>query len=158
MAHIARKATKDHVMLALNIVPLLAIPLVIYNFIVLTGAGGAGGIEAWLAGSVFTVHAFSGAAWNVSTGDILILVGLALLFVETVKSTRTDSVSLINHGMSALLFVIFLVEFLTMQGFTTSVFGILMAMQLFDVIAGYTITAVAARRDLGGSGGHMIPH
>ena len=142
----------------INIVPLLTIPLLIYNFIVLTGAGGsAGGIEAWLAGSVFTVHAFSGAAWNVSTGDILILFGLALLFVEVVKSTRTDSISLINHGFSALLFVVFLVQFLTMQGFTTSVFCILMAMQLLDVIAGYTITAVAARRDIGGSGG-MIPH
>ena len=142
----------------IDIFPLLAIPLLIYNFIVLTGAGGgAGNVQAWLAGPVFTIHAFSGDAWDVSTGDILVLFGIALLFVEVVKSTRTDSLSLINHGISALVFVVFLVQFLTMHGFTTSVFCILMAMQLVDVIAGYTITAVAARRDIG-SGSGILPH
>jgi hypothetical protein len=93
----------------------------------------------------------------VSTGDILILFGIALLFVEVVKSTRTDALSLINHGLAALVFVVFLVQFLTMHGFTTSVFCILMAMQLVDVVAGYTVTAVAARRDIGSSGG-ILPH
>src|ERR1700682_4581205 len=142
----------------IDIFPLLAIPLLIYNFIVLTGiAGSSENVQAWLAGPVFTVHAFSGDAWNVSTGDILILFGILVLFVEIVKSTRTDSLSLINHGLAALVFVVFLVEFLTMHGFTNSVFCILMGMQLVDVVAGYTVTAVAARRAIG-SGGGILPH
>jgi predicted exporter len=144
--------------LLIDIFPLLAIPLLIYNFVVLTGiAGGPENVQAWLAGPVFTIHAFSGDAWDVSTGDILILFGILLLFVEVVKSTRTDALSLINHGLAALVFVFFLVQFLTMHGFTTSVFCILMAMQLVDVVAGYTVTAVAARRDIGSSGG-ILPH
>lgn len=143
----------------IDIFPLLAIPMLIYNLIVLTGAAGSPeNIAAWFAAPVFTVHAFSGDAWGVSTGDILILMGVAMLFVEVVKSTRTDSLSLINHGVAALVFVIFLIEFLTMRGFTTSVFAILMAMQLVDVIAGYTVTAVAARRDIGGTTGGILPH
>jgi len=144
--------------LFIDIFPLLAIPLLIYNFIVLTGiAGPAENVQAWLAGAVFTIHSFSGDAWNVSTGDILILFGITVLFVEIVKSTRTDSLSLINHGLAALVFVFFLVEFLTMHGFTNSVFCILMGMQLVDVVAGYTVTAVAARRDIGSSSG-ILPH
>ena len=142
----------------IDIFPLLAIPLLIYNFIVLTGiAGTPENVQIWFAAPVFTVHAFSGDAWDVSTGDILILLGIALLFIEVVKSTRTDSLSLINHGIAALVFVVFLVQFLTMRGFTTSVYCILMAMQIVDVVAGYTVTAVAARRDIGSSGG-ILPH
>jgi len=49
--------------------------------------------------------------------------------------------------------VIFLLEFLVMRGFTNSTFFILMMMQLIDVIAGYTITVVGAKRDFGSSGG-----
>lgn len=142
----------------IDIFPLLAIPLLIYNFIVLTGiAGSADNVQNWLAGAVFTIHSFSGDAWDVSAGDILILFGIAVLFIEVVKSTRTDALSLINHGLAALVFVVFLIQFLTMHGFTTSVFCILMAMQLVDVVAGYTVTAVAARRDIG-SGGGILPH
>ena len=138
----------------IDIFPLLAIPLILYNFIVLTTiAGSASDVQTWFAGTVFTVHSFSGDAWNVSSGDILILFGIVVLFVEIVKSTRTDSLSLINHGLAALVFVVFLIEFLTMHGFTTSVFCILMAMQLVDVVAGYTVTAVAAKRDFGGGSG-----
>ena len=142
----------------IDIFPLLAIPLLIYNFFVLTQIAGSGdSVQAWLAGAVFTIHSFSGDAWDVSTGDILILFGVLLLFVEVVKSTRTDALSIINHGLAALVFVVYLIEFLTMHGFTTSVFCILMAMQLVDVVAGYTVTAVSARRDIGSSGG-ILPH
>ena len=144
--------------LFLDIFPLLAVPLLIYNFVVLTGIAGSGDqVQTWLAGPVFTIHSFSGDAWAMSTGDILIIFSITLLFIEIVKSTRTDALSLINHGLAALAFVIFLVQFLTMHGFTTSVFCIIMAMQLVDVIAGYTVTAVAARRDIGGSPG-ILPH
>ena len=142
----------------IDIFPLLAIPLLIYNFIVLTGiAGGPDQVPAWLAGAVFTIHSFSGDAWALSTGDILIVFSIAVLFIEIVKSTRTDSLSLINHGIAALVFVVFLIQFLTMRGFTTSVFFILMMMQLVDVVAGYTVTAVSARRDIG-SGSGILPH
>ena len=144
--------------LFLDIFPLLAIPLLIYNFIVLTGIAGSGDqVQMWFAGPVFTIHSFSGDAWAMSSGDILIIFSIALLFIEVVKSTRTDALSLINHGIAALVFVIFLIQFLTMHGFTTSVFFILMMMQLVDVVAGYTVTAVAARRDIG-SGGGILPH
>jgi hypothetical protein len=48
-----------------------------------------------------------------------------------------------------LTFVIALIEFITLKGFATSTFFFIMLMTLFDTIAGYTISIVAAEHDLG---------
>ncbi len=47
-----------------------------------------------------------------------------------------------------LTFCVALVEFIVLKGFSTSAFFLLTAMCLFDVVAGYTISIVSARRDL----------
>jgi hypothetical protein len=45
-------------------------------------------------------------------------------------------------------FIAALVEFITLKGFGTSAFFLITAMCLFDVVAGYTIAIIAAKRDL----------
>ncbi|MGA1342153.1 MAG: hypothetical protein ACO33A_03750, partial [Hyphomonas sp.] len=60
--------------------------------------------------------------------------------------------TIINHGISLLLFIICLVQFLLMPNFATSTFFILMAMTLLDVLAGVIVTIVSARRDFGVDG------
>jgi O-antigen ligase len=92
---------------------------------------------------------FSGEKWNFTIGDFLILIALVLLFVEIVKATRTSSREIINHGLSMLTFVISLIEFITIKGFSTSAFFFIMAFTIFDVVGGYTISIVAAEHDLG---------
>ena len=72
-----------------------------------------------------------------------------LLFVEVIKATRTTSREIINHALSMLTFVVALIEFIALKGFATSTFFFLMMMTLFYVIAGYTISIVAAEHDLG---------
>lgn len=138
----------------LDVFPLLAIPVLFLNFMVITGLAGASEeFKGWLASTLFTIHGLSGDSWSLSPGDLIIVVGLVFLFVEIIKSTRTDAISLINHAIAALTFVLFLLEFLIVKGFMNSTFFILMMMQLVDVIAGYTVTVVAAKRDFGSSGG-----
>ncbi|MEI9994566.1 MAG: hypothetical protein WDM91_08225 [Rhizomicrobium sp.] len=131
--------------------PLLLVPVVIYNLIVFFG-----GVlfhmniqDALSSAHALPIRMFSGEAWNFSFGDLLILLTLALLFVEVVKATRTTSREIINHGLSMLTFVIALIEFITLKGFASSPFFFIMIMTLFDVIAGYTISIVAAEHDLG---------
>lgn len=139
---------------ALDIFPLLGFPVLIFNFIALTHvAGGPDEFAAWLDSPLFTVLAFSGDRWAFTPSDLFVIFGLAVLFVEIIKSTRTDAISLINHGIAALAFILFLIEFLVVRGFTNSTFFILVMMQLIDVIAGYTITVVGAKRDFGSSAG-----
>ncbi len=79
----------------------------------------------------------------------MVVVSLALLFVEVVKSTRTTAIEVINHALSMLVFIIALVEFITLPAFATSPFFFLVRMTVFDIVAGFTISIVAAKRDLG---------
>jgi hypothetical protein len=133
----------------LRVFPLLLISVIIYNVVAL-GLGLAGHLEmqSFLADHV-TFHMFSGDPWNFSFGDFLILFSLVMLFFEVIKATRTSRWELLNHGFSALTFVIALVEFITLHGFSTSVFFFIMVMAAIDVVGGYTISIVAAEHDMG---------
>jgi hypothetical protein len=132
----------------LRLIPLLIIPVGIYNIFALGGNVAGHDVQAMLT-SPFSIKMFSGDTWKISFGDFLLLFGVVLLFVETVKATRTTSKELINHGLSMLVFVVALVEFIVLKGFATSTFFFLMLFTLFDVVAGYTISVVAAEHDLG---------
>jgi hypothetical protein len=134
-----------------RLLPLLVIPLIVYNLFALGGGViGHYDIQDLLSlNHSVSVHMFSGDYWKFSFGDLLVLVSLMLLFVEVVKATRTTANEIINHGLSLLVFVIALIEFITLKGFATSPFFFIMVMTLFDVIAGYTISIVAAEHDLG---------
>ena len=135
----------------LRIFPLLLLPVILYNVIALFGGTLLHhDIQDMLSIThSLTITMFSGDLWKFSFGDFLILMTLALLFVEVVKATRTTSREIINHGLSMLTFVVALIEFITMKGFATTPFFFITIMTLFDVIAGYTISIVAAEHDLG---------
>ena len=135
----------------LRLFPLLLIPVVVYNLIALGGGTLLHhDIQDMLSyDHALTITMFSGDKWKFSFGDFLVLLSLALLFVEVVKATRTTSNEIINHGLSMLTFVVALIEFITLKGFASTPFFFIMIMCLFDVIAGYTISIVAAEHDLG---------
>jgi len=125
--------------------PLLIFPLIAYNIIAFVFFAGSG--EAWNVVR-FTVPMVSGEAWGVTASDLMIVAGLAFLFLEIVKSTQTGRSSVLEHMLSTLVFVVFLVEFLLVGAAATSVFFILMVMSLVDVIAGFTVSITSAGRDV----------
>jgi hypothetical protein len=129
--------------------PLLALPVLIYNL--LTFATGAGSAQAatQLQGPVFTIPMASGGLWEVTLGDLLIAASLVILFVELLKSTTSRKIAIINHALSLVLFVVCLIEFLLLPGFATSIFFLITVMVLLDVLAGFIVTIIAARRDIG---------
>jgi hypothetical protein len=158
----------------MNVLPLLVIPLLVYNLIAFTNAFGyrvlppnvtacnttVDGVSAepatstckfttdqGLASKIFSFNTFSGDVWNVSFGDLFLALSLLLLFVELVKATGTDAKSITNHGLSMLVAVICIIQFFVTPGFSNSVFFLLTLMTLLDVVAGFIITIVAARRD-----------
>lgn len=135
----------------LRVFPLLLIPVVFYNLIAL--GGGAilhNDVQDMLSyNHALAITMFSGDQWKFSFGDFLVLVTFALLFVEIVKATRTTKHEIINHGLSLLTFIVALVEFIVLKGFATTPFFFITVMALFDVVAGYTISIIAAEHDLG---------
>ena len=130
--------------------PLLALPVLVYNLIVLTVAGGFGSDSAHyrLSEQLFTIHMTSRAEWVVSLGDLLLAGALVVLFVELLKSTTSRKIAIINHSLSLVLFIICLIEFLLAPAFATSTFFLITVMVLLDVLAGFIVTIVAARRDV----------
>lgn len=126
----------------LRSVPLFTLVWILYNVVAV--AGSAETLQHTLVG--FTL--ISGANWTINVGELLIIIGLIVLFIEVFKSTRTSTAQVLDHILSTLMFVVFLVQFITVADAGTSVFFILTVMALMDVIAGFSVTIFAARRDL----------
>ncbi|QTN19613.1 hypothetical protein HZ989_00550 [Brevundimonas sp. AJA228-03] len=136
--------------------PLLAIPVVLYNLVVLFGAGNGGlaAADETLHQAMFSIPMTSGASWNVSVGDLILFLSLILLFFELLKSTSSQKVAIVNHALSMVVFVVCLVEFLLVRGFATSTFFLIITMVMLDVLAGFIVTIISARKDLDfGAGG-----
>ena len=135
--------------------PLLVIPVILYNIVVLTGLGG-GGLQAAdesLRQAMFSIPMASGASWNVGIGDLILFLSLILLFFELLKSTSSQKVAIVNHALSMILFVVCLVEFLLIPGFATSTFFLIVTMVMLDVLAGFIVTIISSRKDLDFGGG-----
>jgi len=129
-------------------IPLFAVLLVVYNINMLFGD-----IGSTLSSNLYSVGLVSGATWSFSVSDLYVILGVFALYIEVFKSTRTGVSSIIDHSLSMVVFIIFLIEFLAVQSCGTSTFFILTLMALLDVVAGFTVSIVAARRDL--SVGHL---
>ena len=131
--------------MTLRAIPTLAIPLILYNALVVFSGGSA---EEFLRTPLMTVHMIQGAQWVFTRGDLVILVTMICLFAELVKATYTSSVSLVDHGLSMLVFIACIVEFLLVNAAATSSFFFILVGSLIDVVAGFTIGIRVARRDL----------
>jgi len=140
--------------------PLLALPVLVYNLVALTLQGGFSSQMASgkFTEPLFTVAMTSGSPWPVSLSDLLLAGALVVLFIELLKSTTSRKIAIINHSLSMILFIVCLVEFLLAPAFATSTFFLLTVMVLLDVLAGFIVTIVAARRDIDLGAGGMDIH
>jgi hypothetical protein len=126
--------------MSLRILPLIFIPFVIYNVMAFLGVD--------FAKEMFALRLPSGADWRFTSGDLIILMTMFLLFIELIKATFTSSSAMIDHGLSMLVFIACLIEFIVARQAGTSVFFFIMMAALIDVVAGFSIGMRAARRDL----------
>ena len=144
----------------LDLFPLLAIPVLLYNLAAAASAPApVGALEASLVttlrGPAMTLPMLSGVGMVLTWGDLLLLLSIVLLLVEVIKSARTSSTAIVNHMLSLGVFIVALVEFLLLPSFASSTFFLLMMMALLDAMAGMAVTIMSARRDfdVGGMGG-----
>ena len=138
-----------------TVLPLLIIPIIIYNVIAWGGAtfATADAVRDRMNEPFLSVHMASGAEWVITPGHALVALSLVMLFFELLKSTGIGRAAIMNHAFSMVLFIICLVEFLMFGAFATSVFFLIMLMALMDVMAGFMVTIASARRDFAVSDG-----
>ena len=122
--------------------PLLLIPFAIYNIVAFLMPG-----VSWTA-TLTTVHMVSGADWTMSAGDMLITIAILLLFGEMMKATRIGIRTVVDHGLSLILFLGMMVEFLLVRQAATATFFLLLVTSFIDVIGGFAVTLRSAQRDL----------
>lgn len=125
--------------------PLLVLPFVLYNFGAFIFFGGSP--VGWSNG-IFSIPMVSGTPWAITAGDFILVIGIICLFLEVLKSTHSGRSSILEHMLSMVLFVAFLIEFLLAGAASSSVFFLLMVMSLIDVVAGFTVSITSAGRDV----------
>ena len=130
--------------------PLLLIPFAIYNIIVFLMPG-----VSWTA-TLTSVHMMSGGDWSMSVGDMLIALAVLLLFGEVMKSTRIGLRTVIDHGLSLIVFLGMLVEFLLVKQAASGTFFLMLVISFVDVLGGFAVTLRSAQRDLTIEG--TLPH
>ena len=123
----------------LTSIPLLAFALAAY------AAFAAVGTDFSL--TLFKITMPSGGEWSITLGDMLLAFSLFVLFFEVLKSTRTGGNSVVDHALSMIVFVVALILFLIWPPASTSLFFLITLISLIDVMAGFSVTIRAARRD-----------
>ncbi|HJZ22531.1 MAG TPA: hypothetical protein VJ226_16315 [Bradyrhizobium sp.] len=115
--------------------PLLLIPLAIYNIIVFLMPGVA------LDQPVFKLTLMSGAEWPLTSGDILLALGILLLLFEVIKGARPGGKYLTDHLLSLIVFGGAVAEFLLWPRFGNSIYGLLALLALVDFLSGIALRA-----------------
>ncbi|MBA4782931.1 MAG: hypothetical protein H2045_06895 [Rhizobiales bacterium] len=125
--------------------PLLVLPLILYNLLSFGLMRVAGPI--W-QGPALSLPMISGADFILSRGDLLILFALGLLFFEILKATRTARATIVDHLLSTLVFVAYLIQFIVDPRAATFPFFTCLMIAFLDVVAGYSISIRVASRDV----------
>src|SRR5262249_9148558 len=97
--------------------------------------------------AVLSLPLLSGVSMPVSTGDVLVMLGVLLLYFEILKSTRMSTREMIDHVLALILFLGMAFEFVTGPKAAPSSFLILLALSFVDVTGGFPITMRAAHHD-----------
>lgn len=133
-------------------IPLLVFPTLLYAAVALTMQHGD--IRASLDQNFVSLTLPSGALFEVTRGHGLTLFAAFMLFIEVIKSTQTNTVSLVENGLAFVVFIVAFCLFLLQQPFGTIEFALIMTMTLIDFMAGFVVMTISARRDVAFEGGH----
>jgi hypothetical protein len=134
----------------LRFIPLFGVMFIAYNAIMLFS-------------DVFTVNAglltipmmARETPLVLTASEVFSMLGVVLLYFEILKSTRTSQATIVEHGLSTVVLLACVVEFIVVPGAGTAAFMMLTLLALLDLVAGFTITIVASRRDFAvGDGGN----
>lgn len=138
-----------------EMVPLLAIPVLLYGLFAVLLSGGQGpetfaqGIEK----SLTFITLPSGSPWAISGGDLLVLMGLVILFFELTRGVGVSRFAIVHHTLAVLLALGCAGAFVAIDAFSTSSFFFLMVMCWLDMVGGIIFNIASSSQGGGGGGG-----
>jgi len=122
-------------------IPILAIVIAAYNAFAFSGGmlDAESLLFSWVLPSKVEVF--------FTVGAVFLVAGLVALFFEILKAARAGTGTIADHMLSTAIFIVALIEFILVPACGTVAFFLLTMMALIDVVAGYTISILGARRD-----------
>lgn len=115
--------------------PLLLIPLAIYNIIAFLMQGVS------FTNPLLQVPLVSGKLWAVSLGDMLVALGVLMLWLEIVKAARPGGKYLTDHLLSFLVLGAAGAEFVMRPEFANSTFFMLSLLAMVEFFTGIALRA-----------------
>src|SRR3984893_10459879 len=115
--------------------PLLLIPLAIYNIIAFLMR------DVSFTEPMVKLTLMSGAEWQVTLSDMLLVLGVLMLLLEVIKGARPGAKYLTDHLLSLIVFGGAAAEFLLWPRFGTSTYFLLAMLALADFISGLALRA-----------------
>ena len=120
--------------------PLLLLPFAFFNIVIFL-------LNIPLTDPVFTIPLMSAPTMppvfdrsiTVTTGDLIVAIGMLLLYVEVVKAARPGGKSIMDHVLSFILFLAMAAELLLMPRAASSTLLLLTVLSFVDVFAGISI-------------------
>ena len=110
--------------------PLLLIPFALYNMIIFL-------LNMPFSDTVFSIPLIPERRLPVTTGDLLVILAMLLLYVEVLKAARFGSKGVMDHVLSFALFVGMAAELVLVPKATTTTTLLLLTVLAFvDVIIG----------------------
>ena len=121
--------------------PLLIVPFALYNMVVFL-------LNMSFSDTLFTWTLPSQVPFAVTTGDILVMIAMFLLYLEVIKAARFGMKALMDHMLSLALLLAMIAEFLLVPQAATTTFLLLTALSLVDVITGVSVSSRAAAAEI----------
>jgi hypothetical protein len=121
--------------------PLLLIPFVLYNMIIFL-------LNMPFSEVVFSIPLLEERRLPVTTGDLLVMLGMLLLYVEVLKAARLGSKGVMDHVLSFALFVGMAAELVLVPRAMTPTLLLLTTLAFVDVIIGVSFIGRRKPREI----------
>jgi hypothetical protein len=109
--------------------PLLLIPFAFFNMVLFL-------LKQPFSDTVFTIPLAADRTMPVSTGDLIVAIGILLLYVELIKAVRPGGKLIMDHVLSILLFVGMVAELVLVPRAATPTLLLLTVLSFVDLITG----------------------
>jgi hypothetical protein len=124
--------------------PFTIFPLLAYNVLVFLLPDR---VPDWSA-EQFSIGLLSAETLTLTAGDLMILAGLLFLMFEMLRAASVRRGAIASHLASVIVLVVYVGELLVLPEAATATFATLTAIAVVDVLAGISISARVASRDV----------
>lgn len=113
--------------------PLLLIPFTLYNIVVFI-------LDLSFTDTLVSLPLLEGRALPVTTGELLIILAMLLLYLEVVKAARVGMKGVMDHVLALALFIGMACELALVPKAATSTLLLLTALAFVDLIVGLSVS------------------